>query len=253
MGPIAIALIVFVCVFGGALFGMFMSTLLPRHHLNDASKDLVRLVMGLVATLAALVLGLLVASAKSSFDMANEAFRQSAARVIQLDRALADYGPESKDLRELIRKSVAGRLEQVFPKDGSQRSTLSSPQGTAAVEGVQQRLRALSPQTDTQRAMRSRAIEMAEAVAQARWLAIEYEDNTIPSPFLVVLVFWLAVMFATFGLFAPRNATAVVMLFLGAASLAAAIFLIEELYDPFGGVISISSAPMYKALAILGQ
>jgi hypothetical protein len=96
-------MIVFVCVFGGALFGMFMRAILPDHHLNDASKDVVRLVMGLVATLAALVLGLLVASAKTSFDTANEAFRQSAAKVILLDRALAQYGPESKDLRELIR------------------------------------------------------------------------------------------------------------------------------------------------------
>jgi hypothetical protein len=240
-------------VVGGALVGMFLRTILPEHHLNAASKDIVKLVMGLVATLAALVLGLLVASAKSSFDLVNDGFRQSAARVILLDRTLAQYGPESRELRGLIRKSMAARVEQLFAKDGSPHAKLSSSQGTAAIEGAQQGIRALSPQNEIQRAMQSRAIDLMEAVTQARWLAIEEEDNRIPTPFLVILVFWLAVMFTSFGLFAPRNAIAVAVLFLGAASLAAAVFLIEELYDPLDGVIAISSAPMYKALSLLGQ
>jgi len=246
-------MIVFVCVFGGALLGMLLRTVLPERHLSDASKNTVSLVMGLIATLAALVLGLLVASAKSSFDLANEGFRQSAARLILLDRTLAQYGPESRDLRELIRKSTAARLEHLFPKDGSPRSTLSSAQGTAAIEEVQQKLRALSPQNDTQRAMQSRAIDLLESVSQARWQAIEEEDNRIPTPFLFVLVFWLAFMFASFGLFAPRNTIAVAVLFFGAVSIAAAIFLIEELYEPLDGIIAISRAPMYKALGLLGQ
>lgn len=253
MNPGAIALIVFVCVFGGALFGMYLRGVLPEHHLSDASKDIVKLVMGLVATLAALVLGLLVASAKSSFDAANEGFRQSAARIIVLDRALAQYGPESKEVRDMLRRVSAARVEQLFSKDGSDDHALGSAKGTAAIEGIQQKVRGLAPQNDTQRALQARAIDMIEAVSQARWLEFEEEDNTIPAPFLVVLVFWLAVMFMSFGLFAPRNAIAVAVLFLGAVSLAAAIFLIEELYDPLGGVITISSAPMYKALAILGQ
>ena len=90
-------------------------------------------------------------------------------------------------------------------------------------------------------------------VVQARWLAIEQEENTIPTPFLVVLVFWLAAMFTSFGLFAPRNAIAIAVLFLGALSLSASIFLIEELNSPLAGFITISSAPMYKALALLGH
>jgi len=253
MSPIAIAIIVFVCVFGGALFGMFLRTVLSEHHLSDASKDIVKLVTGMIATLAALVLGLLVASAKTSFDSANEGFRQSAARIILLDRTLSQYGPETKELRDQLRKSATARIEQLFPKDGSQHAKLSAPQGTSAVERMQERIRALVPQNDTQRAMQSRALDLSDAVAQARWMAIEEEDNTIPTPFLVVLVFWLAAMFASFGLFAPRNTVAVVVLFIGAVSLAAAIFLIEELYDPLSGVIVVSSAPMYKALGLLGQ
>ena len=208
MTSIAIALIVLVCVFGGALLGMFFRTVLPEHHLNEASKDVVKLVTGLIATLAALVLGLLIASAKNSFDTMNEGVRESAAKMILLDRALAQYGPETKDVREQLRSTFATRVEQLFPKERSRRSTLNSPRATAAIEGLQQRLRALSPQNDVQRSLQSRALDLSDAVAQARWLGIEYEDNTIPTPFLVVLVFWLTTMFASFGLFAPRNALA---------------------------------------------
>ncbi len=253
MSPIAIGLIVFVCVFGGALFGMFLRTVLPEHHLSDASKDVVKMVTGLIATLAALVLGLLVASAKNSFDSVNEGFRQSSARIIVLDRALAQYGPETKDLRDMLRKGFAARIEQLFPRDTSQRSKLGASEGTAALEGFQQKLRALAPQNDTQRSLQSRALEMTDAVAHARWQGIEEEDSTIPTAFLVILVFWLATMFASFGLFAPRNGIAIAVLFLGALSLSAAIYLIEELSDPLEGMITISRTPMDRALGYLGQ
>ena len=242
-----------VCVFGGAVLGMFLQKVLPEHYLNDASKDVVKLVTGLIATLAALVLGLLVASAKNSFDTVNEGFRESAAKIILLDRALAQYGPETKDLRDLLKRGFTARVEQFFPKGLSRTSTLSSPQATAAMEGFQQRLRALPPQNDAQRSLQSRALELSDAVTQARWLGIAHEENAIPTPFLVVLVFWLAVMFASFGLFAPRNAIAIAVLFLGAVSLSAAISLIEELNDPLEGFITISSAPMERALGFLGQ
>ena len=153
MSPIAIATIVFVCVFGGALLGMFLRTVLPEHHLNEASKDVVKLVVGLIATLAALVLGLLVASAKNSFDMANDGFRQSAARIIMLDRGLAQYGPETNDVREMLRKAFAARVDRLFSKDPAERDKLDSTKGTMVIEGFQQRLRALSPQNDLQRGL----------------------------------------------------------------------------------------------------
>ena len=253
MNSIAIGLIVFVCTFGGALLGMFLRTVLSEHHLDDASKDVVKLVMGLIATLAALVLGLLVASSKNSFDTVNEGFRESAAKIILLDRALAQYGPETKEVRELLKAGFTARVEQFFTKGPTGNSTLNSTQATAMMEGFQQRLRALSPQNDTQRALQSRALELTDAVTQARWLGIAHEENSIPTPFMVVLVFWLAVMFASFGLFAPRNAIAIAVLFLGAVSLSAAIFLIEELNNPLEGFIAISRAPMDRALGFLGR
>ena len=253
MNSFGIGLIVLACVFGGALLGMFLRTILPEHHLSDESKDVVKLVTGLVATLSALVLGLLIASAKGSFDTINEGFRQSAARIILLDRALAQYGPEAKDLREQLRASFKAQMDLLFAKDRASAAIANSPEATARIEGFQQKLRALSPQNDLQRALQSRALELMDAVAQARWLGIEHADNTIPRPFLVVLVFWLSVMFASFGVFAPRNAIVVAVLFVGALSLAAAIFLIEEMNNPLGGFITVSREPMDLAYSHLGK
>jgi hypothetical protein len=253
VSPIAIGLVVLACVFGGALLGMFLRTGMREHHLNEASKDVVKLVTGLIATLAALVLGLLIASARNSFDTLNEGFRQGAARIVTLDRVLAQYGPDAKEVRELLKRIFVARLEQLFPKEQVGPATLLSAQHTATLEGLQQRLRALSPQNEVQRSLQTRALDLTEAVVQARWLGIAHEDNAIPTPLLIVLVFWLAAMFASFGLFAPRNAIAIAALFLGSLSVSAAIFVIEELNNPLEGFISIPRAPMERALGLLGQ
>ena len=253
MGPLATALIVLACVFGGALLGMLLRRALPEQNLSEASKDVVKLVTGLVATLSALVLGLLIASAKNSFDVVNEGFRQGAARIVLLDRALAQYGPEAKEIRETLRQGFGERIESIFVRRDSGQSALDAPQITFAIERMEQRIRALVPQTDAQRALQSRAADLTYELAQARWHGIEHEDNRMPTAFLVVLVFWLAAMFASFGLFAPRNGIAVAALFLGALSLAASMYLIEELNDPLGGVIRVSRTPMDTALRHLGQ
>jgi hypothetical protein len=253
MSPIAITLIVFVCVLGGALLGIFLRTVVPEHQLTESTMDVVKLVTGLIATLAALVLGLLVASAKNSFDAVNEAARDAATKIVLLDRVLAQYGPETKDTRELLRRDFAARVEELFSQDESRREGLKSFEATAAMEGLQQRLRALSPQDEAQRSFKSRALELSDAVAQTRWVMIEHEENTIPTPFLIVLILWLAAMFTSFGLFARRNAVAVAVMFVGALSLSASIFLIEELNNPLKGSMTISRAPLNTALGQLGQ
>jgi hypothetical protein len=248
-----IALVVFGCVFGGALVGLSLRTALSADHLSDATRDVVKVVAGLIATLAALVLGLLVASAKSSFDTVNEGFRQSAAKIILLDRALAQYGTETKGLREALKASFSVRADQFAKKDHSASLAFKSTQATDDMERFQQAIRSLTPRNDDQRAQQSKALLLAEAVTQARWIGIENEDNTIPTPFLVVMVFWLSAMFLSFGLFAPRNTVTVIALLLGAASLSAAVFLIEELYSPLEGLITISSTPLETARAQLGR
>jgi hypothetical protein len=246
-----IATIVFLCLFGGALLGLLLQRVLPEHHLGQDSKDVVRLGMGLIATMAALVLGLVTASAKQSFDGEGEAVRHSVADVLMLDRVLAQYGPDTREVRDLLRRAVATRLELLWP-GATARSEASAPESTPRVELLEARIRALSPQNDLQRGLQARALELSDDLQQTRWLVIEGEAGDIPLPFLVVVVFWLTVIFASFGLFAPRNGTVVSVLLVCAFSLAGSIFLILEMDHPLSGLLKVSNAPLRLALAQLG-
>lgn len=253
MSSLGIALIVFACVFGAALLGMFIGGVLPEHHLSQDTKDVVKLGTALIATMAALVLSLLISSAKSSFDLMSSELVQNAARAISLDRALANYGPETKEIRDLMKRIFAARIELVFSGDHSRLAKLDTPGQGDGTEGILAKLWALSPQNDAQRGFRSQALEIAGEMSLTRWLLLLQKDEPIPMVLVVVLVSWLAIIFATFGLFAPRNATVVTVLFVCALSVAGAILLILEMNSPFTGLMQLSGAPMRDALARMGQ
>jgi hypothetical protein len=253
MHPIAISVIVFVCVFGGALLGMWLRGRLPEHHLDEGSKDVVKLGMGLIATMTALVLGLVTASAKSAFDVQEEAVKHAAVSMVALDRALARYGPEAKGIRDGVREVISFRIAATWPEDAAKAVTMETPESTATVEGLDDQIRRLAPQTDAQRAFQARALEISTDMQNTRWAVFGAVSSAIPTPFLVIVVFWLAVLFWSFGLFAPRNATVFAVLLLCAASVAASIFLILEMERPFDGIMKVSSAPLRYTLGHLGQ
>jgi hypothetical protein len=233
--------IVFACVFGSALIGMGLRRVLPEHHLSSESKDVVKLGIALIATMTALVLSLLLSSAKSSFDERNAEFAQMAGNIVLLDRLLAHYGPEAKPARQSLRAIVEAALAQVWPDEHFRPAELAP--ASAAPETIYEMIQALSPQGETQRSLQAQALATATGLAQARWLLFaQASQSPIPLPFLVVLVFWLCIIFASFGLYAPANPTVVATLGVCAPSVAGAIFLILELALPFVGVIRVSSA-----------
>jgi len=207
----------------------------------------------LIATLAALVLGLLIASAKSNFDRISDEVTQTAAKVVMLDRSLARYGPETKEARHLLHSAVASAVELMFSGKDSTLAKLDAPQRQTKIEQLQEKLWALSPRTDAQRALLARALDLSNELTQIRWLVIERGEGSMPTPFLVVLVAWLAILFAGFGLVSVKNSTVVATLVLCALSVAGSIFLIEEMNRPLQGLMKISSAPMDNALSHLGQ
>ena len=253
MSPLAIASIVFLCVLGSALLGLILRASLPKHHLAEDSAGVVKLGTGLIATLAALVLGLLIASAKTSFDKIKDEVTQAAVKIVQLDRALAHYGSETKEARDLLRTVVASVIELMFSEERSGHPKLDAPERLARIEQIQAKLRDLTPRNDAQRALQSRALDLGNELVQMRWLLIVQGEGAIPTPFLVVLVLWLAIIFTGFGLLSAKNATVVVILFVCALSVSGAIFLIEEMDRPLDGLMKISSAPLRNALAHLGQ
>jgi hypothetical protein len=241
------------CIFGGALLGQLLRRLLPDHHLSGKSEDALKVGAGMIATLAALVLGLLVGSAKSTLDNANSAITQSAVKIILLDRTLARYGPEAKDVREQLRLSVETFVALLWPEEGAGRANLQAIEHRNSVEAMQSALAALKPTDEQHQALRAQAEQLTNDIQQIRWQSIEQEQAPLPIPFLAVLLFWVSMLYVSYGLLAPGNLTVTVVQFLGALSVSGAIFLIMEMNRPVDGIIKISSAPMLKALQFLGQ
>ena len=239
-------------VFCGALIGVGLRKALPEHHLADDTKDLVRLGTGLIGTIAALVLGLLIASANSSYQTQSGQVQRLTADVILLDNLLAQFGgPEAQRARALMRQSLGLMVERIW-REGSSASAAQAPfRSTVAGEEAFSNIQQLSAQSDVQRLLKSRAVELSVDVAQTRLLLLQQAGSSIPTPFLAILIFWLAMIFASFGLFSRLNAVAAVALFIFALSASGAIFLIVELGQPFSGLMQISSAPLRNALGPL--
>jgi hypothetical protein len=250
LSPTEIGWIVLTCVFGGALIGMAIRPLLPNPHLSTESKDVIKLAMALIATMSALVLALLINSAKSSYDAQRNEILQLSANVILLDRVLAHYGPETRETRDLIRLTATGMVNRIWPDENSQSERLIPP---AQAEEFFDKIQELSPQNEIQRSLQAQALKMSIDIAQTRFLLFEQGGRSIPMPFLILLIFWVSIIFLSFGLFAPPNSTVIAALFLCALSVSGAIFMILELDRPFGGLIQISSAPLRNAIAQLGK
>ena len=243
------ALVVGPAVFIGLLFsiavGLTIARLLPDHHLENHSKDAIKLATAIVGTLSALALGLLVASAKTTYENASVELRASAARVILLDRIMRQYGPETERARDLLRSFVEGRLQTLKHEDAP---TADGNLEDTAIEPVQEVLRTLSPNTNAQRFLQARALQISGEIAEAHWIIAESFEGSIPSAFVIVLVLWLCLLFATFGLLSPVNWTVLGILFASALSVAAAIFLIVDMDHPYRGVIHVSDEPVRSAL-----
>ena len=254
MSPLVISLIVFGCIFGGVLLGMFLRRVLPEHHVSDASKDVMKMGTAMIATLAALVLGLLIASAKGTFDTMTSELRQTGSKIVLLDHVMAQYGPETREARNLLRSGVTRALQRIWPEEASGIEVEKARQPSNDLEVLQANLLQLSPRNDAQRWLQSRALQVTADIAESRSLLIQQVgQSALPAPFLLLLVFWLTIIFASFGLFSPRNGTVIFVLFVCALSAAGSLFLILELDRPYEGLIKISSAPLRIALANLGQ
>ena len=249
MSALTLSGIIFALTLGGIFLGTLLRRALPKHHLNSHAKDAVRLGAGLTATIAALVLGLLIAAAKGSFDTQTSQVRQITANLILLDNILAQYGPETRAIREQIRSTIDPFADGLWRE---KEAGMTRPvEANAAAERVYLEIHKLSPHDDLQRLLKTRAVQLSNDLAQVRFLLFVESENLIAKPFLAVLALWLMIIFASFSLFSPLNGTVFTCLFLFALSAASAIFLIMELSRPFTGLMMISSAPLRNALGTI--
>jgi len=253
MSALAQSLVVFLCIFGCALIGSLVRGSLPEHHLSSGSLLAVSLTTGLAATLASLVLGLMVSSTHSSFSKLNDEVAQTAAQTVFIDRMLIQYGSESSVSRRLLSRAHAASvdyLHMIRDKDGAASGDSVRQTG---LESFLASLRQLAPKTDEQRQLKSYVIEQGWRLAETRWLIVEQNRSSIPRIFFIALVAWLAFIFFGFGLITENNATVLCSLLGGALLATSAIFVILEMDSPLDGLVSVSIAPMENASTILGR
>jgi hypothetical protein len=251
VSPIVVSAVVLACILAGVALGMALRNRLPEHHLAGDAKDVVRLGSGLIGTIAALVLGLLIASANSSYGTQSTQIQELTARFILLDNILDQYGPETKPVRQSLRRAVGVLADRIWRENiaGSRQDTVFGASQVA--EEAEAGVLRLAPSSDVQRLLKDRAVQASIDMAQTRLLLFAQRGDSLPMPFLVVLVFWLAMIFMSFSLFAKPNAFIIGALVVFAVSATASIFVILELSQPFSGLMRIPSEPLRNALAPL--
>jgi hypothetical protein len=249
--PMMVALISLCFILAGTFVGVWLRTRLPEHHLSKESESVVKLGVGLIATLSALVLGLLISSAKGTYDVKVSEVNQITANIVMMDQLLSEYGPDVRPAREKLRSSVQGMVQKMWNegKDKSANSNGFTP--TAASVETWRLVHSLPTDTELRRGLSGQITEAAKSLSQLRLLLFAQKGGSIPAPFLVILVFWLTIIFASFSLFGPMNTTVLTFTFLFALSAAGAIFLIYELDSPFTGMLQISRTTMLDALGTL--
>ena len=247
MSALAISLVAFAFVFGGALVGMYATV--PEGHLRDDAKDVIRLSTGLIGTIAALVLGLLIASAKTSYDARDSQIKQITADIILLDGLLEHYGPEAHSLRAGLRNAIPALVDRIWNEHDNGKS--EPFKATAEAQVFVDKIRELKPDTEPKRALQGQILNAVAELGKARLSLFAQAHDSIPMPFLAILVFWLTMIFASFGLFVRPSRIVIITFFVGSLSVAGAIFLILEMDQPLAGLLQISSEPMRHALAPL--
>ena len=247
------AFIIFVCMFCGMALGSYLRLVLPDDHTQADSKNILMTSAGMMATLIALIIGLLVTSAKGTYDVATLSITQTGAKIITLDYYLSRYGSEAKEVRELLPQAIASGIERIWPNESKHGADLAKMESETEMAVIYNKIREFSAKNDSQKYLQTQALQLIDDIMQSRWMLIEQSQTKLPRVFLVVLTFWLTVLFAQFGLLAPRNRTAMSALLICALSMSGAIFLILELNQPLEGTIKVSSAPLHKALLLIGK
>ena len=251
MSSIAVSSIVFASIFGSGLVGMAVRRATPADYLGPGEKEVARLVTGLMTTMAAIVLGMLVSSAKASYDARTNEVAEISSEIVTIDRMMSKYGTETADVRAQFRLLVEANVNRIWPTQAPVNVELK-PRDEGEILGDE--LQALAPKSDAQAQVKAQILGMVLELRKTQWnLFLKSKQSALPIPLLLVVVSWLALIYLSFGLFTPPSSTIAVTLVFGALAVSGAVLIILELYTPFRGVLRISSSPILEALSQMGR
>ena len=248
MTPILASAVAFVAMMVGAATATHLRRVLADQHFTEAAKDIVRLSASLMATLAALVLSLLISSANSAYEAQRRELREIVASIVLVDSLLEEYGPASRPARESMRKASQVLADGLWNGAWTGRPSERGYMPRTVARDLHEAIRSLAPADERQRELRAQVLQIAVATAQARYVLYEGVDSSLPTPFLVILIGWLAALFMSFCLFSPPNRIAVVALVILALSTASALFMLMELGTPFSGLLALPEGTVRNAL-----
>ena len=248
--PVNIGLIVFAIILTGAFAGWVANEYLPAYQLTEATRSLVSVSMAVVATISALVLGLLISNANASFVTRTGEVIALSADILRLEQMLRRYGPEADTARRTLRQYAEHKTADLFPED-SRDVDLCNPSTYELLQQLEDSLLALEPANSRDQWWLGQAMTLGGKIGDIRWLLAQQSTVGTPKAFVGLLTFWLTSLFASFGLFAPHNFVSALALTLCALAVSGAVGIILELEQTFGGLLRISPLPMYSALSIL--
>jgi len=250
LNPLIISGVIFVIMVAGAIAGWAMRQRVPDHNLTDETKNVVSVSMATVATISALVLGLLISNANSSFIALGGEVTALSAQLLRLDRILQRYGPEADPARKTLREYANSKAVDLFPENARD-IRLSNPSTYGLLQRLEDEMLELKPKDSRDQWWLGQAMTLAGKIGDARWLIAQQVGQGTPKAFIALLAFWLTSLFASFGVFAPRNVTSVLFLTLCAIAVSGAIGMILELEKGFGALVHISPQPMREAVRAL--
>jgi hypothetical protein len=242
-------------VFGAGLVGLLLQRVLPEHHTSGGSRDMIAAVAGLLTLLCALVTGLLIWTAYGVYSGQNAQIQALAAKVMQLDLALADFGAEATPLRLQLRDGLAKTIDQVWHASEND-SNFAADNFASALQNVRARekaLDALHPTTDEQTRVLGAAKSASDALSQARMQMSFALTAPVSYPLVLTVVGWVVCLFCGFGMTARATMTSTVAMAVGSIAVASAVLLILELSSPYSGIFRASQAPLEQALAVMGK
>ncbi len=248
MSTITISLLVAACVFSGGIIGLHLHRALPKGYMTKETQEVVRLSIGMLSILSSLVLGLLIATAKSSYDTSQQTVRRYGAELALLNETLRDYGGKASVPRDLLRDYTETLLRDIWPQNGEARQP-NDDRAWVLLEHVREQVRALQPGDDGQKWLHDQALNINVNLLRDRWLLIGEQGPGVSTSVLVILVSWITVIFMSFGLNAPRNGLVMGAFFVCALAIGGSVFMILEMDRPLEGLMQISGTPLSNVLA----